>query len=150
MNTTSLPLVLMVEDNQGDAWLFHEALREKTSPVPVRLVVAKTVAEGIQVALGLADSGDLPCLFLMDLHMPREDGRTFLRFLVADQRFAGIPAVMLTSSRREFDRQECLHLGAYAYQVKPNDWTSYLELIDSLQKYWASGHMPTTGQHTNG
>ena len=141
MNTTSLPIVLMVEDNEGDSLLFQEALREKTSSVPVRLMVAKTVAEGIQVAVGLADTGDLPCLFLVDLHMPREDGRTFLRFVVADQRFSGIPAVMMTSSQREFDRQECLQLGAHAYQVKPNDWNSYLDLIVTLQKYWASGNI---------
>lgn len=137
MNTTTLPLILMIEDNQGDALLFEEAMRERNSAMPVRLAVAKTVAEGLLAADQLADSNDLPCLFLVDLHMPQQDGRAFLRFVVGDPRFAQIPVVILTSSQREFDRQECLRMGATAYQVKPSDWHGYLDLLDTLKKYWA-------------
>jgi CheY-like chemotaxis protein len=129
------PFVMMIEDNRGDALLFQEALRERDSSVT--LVVARSVDEGIRSISELADAGRLPCLILVDLHMPRQDGRAFLNFLAGDGRFTGVPAIMLTSSQRVLDRDECLRLGAAAFRVKPCDWTSYLELVDSFKAYWS-------------
>ena len=99
-------------------------------------MVAKTVTDAIQIASRLSNDGESPCLFLVDLHMPQQDGRSFLQYVGADKRFSGIPTVVLTSSQREHDRQECMHLGAHAYQVKPSNWDDYLQLIDTLTKYW--------------
>lgn len=128
------PAILMLEDNRGDAVLFQEALRERGNRV--RLVVARTVEEGTKTLSRLVSEGDAPCLILVDLHMPRQDGRAFLDFAGTDERFARIPTIMLTSSQREFDREECLRLGADSFLVKPSDWTSYLKLVDSFKSYW--------------
>lgn len=132
---TSEPFILMVEDNRGDALLFQEALRERGSSV--RLVVARSVEEGTQILTQMAADGEFPCLILVDLHIPRQDGRAFLILLGSDDRFARIPTIMLSSSQREFDREECLRLGADSFQVKPSDWLSYLALVDSFKSYWA-------------
>lgn len=135
MNTSSRPRILIVEDNPGDVFLFEECLRE--SKADVDLAVANEVEEGIR----LLDParGSIPSLALIDLHLPRRDGKYLLTFLRDQPHLKGMPAVVLSSSQRATDRETCLGLGAREVLTKPSDWKGYATLVAQLSHYW-TGH----------
>ena len=135
MNTSSRPRVLIVEDNPGDVFLFQECLRD--SKVDLDLVVASEVDEGIRLLE--TSQGPIPCLALIDLHLPKRDGKYLLSFLRGQPHLVGIPTVVLSSSQRALDRENCLSLGAREVLTKPNDWKGYTDLIANLSRYWI-GH----------
>lgn len=139
MTSTNQPRVLIVEDNPGDVFLFREGLREHS--VDVDLLVACEVEEGIRLLESKVPS---PCLTLIDLHLPKRDGRHLLAYLRDQPRFSAMPAVVLSSSQRPSDRADCIELGAREVKVKPRDWNGYRRLIDELACYWA-GPAPESG-----
>lgn len=124
--------LLIVEDNPGDVFLFSECLRE--FGVDIELLVASEVDEGIRLLN--QNQERLPCLVLIDLHLPKRDGRHLLVYMREQPRFATIPAVVLSSSQRPADHQACLGLGAREVLIKPYDWNGYAALIVSLSRYW--------------
>lgn len=132
MNTTIRPRVLIVEDNPGDVFLFEECLRE--SKADIDLAVANEVDEGIRL-LDPAH-GPVPCLALIDLHLPRRDGKYLLTFLRDQPHLNGMPAIVLSSSQRATDRETCLGLGAREVLTKPSDWQGYAILVANLSRYW--------------
>lgn len=132
MNTSSRPRVLIVEDNPGDVFLFQECLRENKADID--LLVATEVDEGIRL-LDPAQ-GPTPCLALIDLHLPKRDGKHLLSFLRGQPQLAGMPAVILSSSQRLADRESCLGLGAREVLTKPSDWKGYATLVANLSRYW--------------
>lgn len=134
MITPRRPRVLIVEDNPGDVFLFQECLQE--SKAQIDLVVAGEVDEGIRL---LDPSlGPVPCLALIDLHLPKRDGKHLLIYLRGQPHLAGMPAVVLSSSQRASDRETCLSLGAREVLTKPSDWKGYAVLIANLSRYWSS------------
>jgi two-component system response regulator len=130
--------VLLVEDNAGDRMLFGEALDHTGCDIGLRL------AANAEEALRMIREGDpaagLPRLIVLDLHMPGKDGKAMLAELAALPQSAGVPVMMLTSSSRPRDQEECLALGACGFRVKPNDWSGYQELIGFLQPFWERAH----------
>ncbi|MBA3697345.1 MAG: response regulator [Planctomycetes bacterium] len=127
------PRVLIVEDNPGDVFLFQEGLREME--VNIELLVATEVDEGIRL---LAPAhGPPPCLALIDLHLPKRDGKYLLAYLRVQAHLSGMPAVILSSSQRPVDRDACIKLGAHDVLVKPSDWNGYCSLIDDLARFWS-------------
>lgn len=129
----ALPRVLIVEDNPGDVFLFEECLRE--SRTNIDLQVAREVDEGMTF---LAPGQPVPCLTLVDLHLPRRDGRQLLMFVREQSYLAGMPAVVLSSSQRPADHDACLSLGAREVLIKPYDWNGYAQLVANLSRYWAT------------
>lgn len=132
MITPSCPRVLIVEDNPADIFLFQECLRE--SKATIDLAVAGEVEEGIRLLD--PSQGPVPCLALIDLHLPKRDGKHLLTFLRGQPHLAGMPAVVLSSSQRPSDREACLSLGAREVLTKPSDWKGYAVLIATLSRYW--------------
>lgn len=129
------PLILVIDDNQADLDLFGEAIAELGENV--ECATAKSVQEGIRlIEAGKASGSRLPELIILDLCMPRHDGRHLLRHLRGCPGLDRIPVVVLSSSSWSRDRDECLALGASHYRVKPLDWSSYLELIVFLRSLW--------------
>lgn len=133
MNLYSRPRVLIVEDNPGDVFLFQECLSE--SKADIDLVVASEVDEGIRLLE--PSHGPVPCLALVDLHLPKRDGKYLLSFLRGQPHLAGMPTVVLSSSQRASDRESCLGLGAREVLTKPSDWQGYTVLIANLSRYWS-------------
>lgn len=133
MNTPHRPRVLIVEDNPGDVFLFQECLVD--SKVSIDLAVASEVDEGIRLLD--PSQGPTPCLVLIDLHLPKRDGKQLLVFLRGQPHLAAMPAVVLSSSQRASDRESCLSLGAREVLTKPSDWKGYTVLIASLSRYWS-------------
>jgi two-component system, chemotaxis family, response regulator Rcp1 len=108
--------LLLVEDNPADARLLHEAFAE--AGIPVRI----EHAEDAELALRHLRAAARPDVVLLDLNMPRVDGRAFLRELRSDPELAALEVIVLTSSHYDRDQRTCQQLGVRAYVIKPTDF----------------------------
>jgi two-component system, chemotaxis family, response regulator Rcp1 len=124
--------VLLVEDNPGDVVLIREALRDGS--VPVRLSVA---VDG-DAALARLRRQDVPRpdLILLDLNLPRLNGREVLAAVKADPGLLCIPVVVLTSSEADSDVAASYDLHANCYIVKPSDLEQLLHVVRSVVSFW--------------
>jgi two-component system response regulator len=130
--------ILLIDDNHGDAMLFREALEGERTSRSITLHVASSVDQGIALLSGAGTSGVglQPTIILLDLHMPGKDGKDFLRHRKESADFMRFCVVMLSSSPRQVDVDDCLRLGAEHYHVKPIDWAGYQTLIVFLRQFW--------------
>ncbi|MBA3708311.1 MAG: response regulator [Planctomycetes bacterium] len=125
--------VLVVDDNQGDFILLREAFATTSEPVDLHHV------PDAQSAIRYLDRQDpyaaaaSPNLVLIDLGLPPPGGKAVLQHLRKVHR--QIPAVVLTGSTRRLDRDECMHLGAVHYAVKPCYFGDYLALVGFMTTY---------------
>ncbi len=129
-------LILLVEDNPGDARLTQEAFRGGSVPCRV-----EHVTNGEEAMAYLRREGDYadrprPHLILLDLNMPRMDGREVLVELSKEECFSSIPVIALTTSSAPEDIEECYRHGANAYVVKPPEFTVFMEKMRSLEAFW--------------
>lgn len=128
--------VLLVEDNEGDVVLTQEALRDAKLHVAL-----ERVADGHEALAYLRREGGhanaaVPDLILLDLNMPRMDGRELLTIVKADPALRAIPVVVLTSSSAEIDVLESYDLQASCYITKPVDFERFREIVERLQDFW--------------
>ena len=128
--------ILLVEDNHGDVALFSEAIEIESQSIALH--VANSVDEGIGLLTDIGASGIAiqPSIILLDLHLPGKDGKSFLRYLNVHPEFISIPVIMLSSSTRQIDFDDCMRLGAWQYRVKPLDWAGYQDLMVFLRQFW--------------
>ena len=130
--------ILLVEDNPGDARLAQEALKE--SKVHNNL---HHVADGVEALRFLrredqyADAPP-PDLILLDLNLPRKDGREVLAEVKEDPDLRLIPVVVLTTSEAERDLIKSYDLHANAYVVKPIDLDRFIEIVHAIEHFWFS------------
>jgi CheY-like chemotaxis protein len=128
--------VLLVEDSAAEARLAREALRE--TRLPVQLHVA---SDGVQAMDFLRRQGPYqeaprPHLVLLDLNLPRKDGREVLRDIKADDELRRIPVVVLTTSQAPTDIIRAYELYANCYIQKPLELDGFIEIVKSIQRYW--------------
>lgn len=128
--------ILMVEDNDGDVFLTTEAL--KTAKVSNHISV---VRDGVEAMDFLARKGKYaaaprPELILLDLNLPRRDGRQVLEEIKADPALRTIPVVVLTTSTAEQDILRTYDLHANCYIVKPVDFQSLMQIVQSIESFW--------------
>jgi two-component system, chemotaxis family, response regulator Rcp1 len=128
--------ILLVEDNPGDARLTMEALRE--GRVRNNLYHVK---DGVEAMAFLNREepfaeGPMPDLILLDLNMPRKDGRDVLSEIRQDRRLELIPVVVLTTSEAEQDIVKCYKLHANCYVTKPVDLEKFLGIIRTIEDFW--------------
>ena len=128
--------LLLVEDNPGDVDLTLEALRE--SKVRNHISVAP---DGVEAMERLRQQGPYaghprPDLILLDLSLPRMDGRQVLAAIRADPELAAIPVVVLTSSTAERDIARTYALAANCYVTKPLDLEQFIEVVRSIEHFW--------------
>ena len=135
--TTGEPIELMlVEDNPGDVDLTLEALRD--ARVRNRISVAH---DGLDALARLTrqpphEEHPRPDLILLDLNLPRMDGRELLARIRANESLANIPVVILTSSAAERDIVRTYALHANCYVTKPIDLDQFIEVVRSIQYFW--------------
>jgi CheY-like chemotaxis protein len=127
--------ILLVEDNPGDVRLTVEALKE--AKLINRLNV---VADGVEAMEYLHGQGRFaqatrPDLVLLDLNLPRKDGREVLEEMKNDPSLRTIPVVVLTTSRAEEDVLRAYNLHANCYIAKPVDFTQFLHVIKSIESF---------------
>lgn len=127
--------ILLVEDEPGDVEMIRIAITEGRYPCQI------TVAEDGIEALSLLQRPSpaplpLPDLVLLDLNMPRMNGRDVLKAMKADPALARIPVVVLTTSEAERDIAQSYDLGAASYVVKPIDVEQIFHAIHGIEDYW--------------
>lgn len=142
MNATvrmaSAPDILLVEDNPADVRLAMEALRE--GGIHSNVIHAADGEEAMRVlneiADGPGDGSGLPSLILLDLNLPRMDGREVLQKLKGDPRFRQIPVVVLTTSNAEEDIASCYSHAVNSYVQKPMEYSRFVDVVHQIQEYW--------------
>ena len=128
--------VLLVEDNPADIRLTQEALRENK--------VHNTlwdVRDGVEALAFLRKKGKYahvprPDLILLDLNLPKKDGRDVLAEVKADEDLKRIPVVVLTTSQAEEDILEVYGLNANCYITKPVDLEQFIKIVKSIEDFW--------------
>lgn len=128
--------ILLVEDNPGDARLTEEALKE--GKVTNSL---STVKDGVEALAFLRreagyENAPRPDLVLLDLNMPRMDGRQVLEQIKEDDDLKMIPVVVLTTSRSHDDINRAYDLNCNCYIAKPVDLEQFIEAIESIDNFW--------------
>ena len=132
-------LIVVAEDDDDDYLLTEQALKEEHLLNPIR-----RVADGVELMQYLrhlgpyAGSGEapLPALILLDLNMPRMDGREALREIKSDQQLRRCPVVVLTTSRAEEDIVRSYELGVNSFITKPVTFQGLVEAVRLLGRYW--------------
>jgi CheY-like chemotaxis protein len=128
--------ILLVEDNPGDVRLTIEGLKE--GKVRNNLHVAKDGVEALAFLRREARYADAvrPDLILLDLNLPRMDGRQVLSEIKADPLLKTIPVVVLTTSRAEQDVLHSYQLQANCYITKPVDLEQFITVVRSIEDFW--------------
>jgi two-component system, chemotaxis family, response regulator Rcp1 len=128
--------ILLVEDNPGDVRLTQEALKDAK--------VANTlhvVEDGVAALDFLNQTGDYvnaprPALILLDLNLPRKNGREVLAEIKQHPVWKTIPVVILTTSQQEEDVLRAYSLHANCYITKPVDFTQFTRIIRTIEEFW--------------
>jgi CheY-like chemotaxis protein len=128
--------VLLVEDNSGDVRLAREAFREVKPAIRLHLA-----SDGLEAMAFLRQEGahlnaPRPDFILLDLNLPKMDGREVLGLIKADQSLKLIPTIVLSSSESDADVLTSYQLHANCYLRKPAHWEAFDSLIRSMNNFW--------------
>ena len=128
--------ILLVEDSPGDVRLAQEALRDSKI-----LNTLHVVADGVEAMAFLHRQGKYegvprPDLILLDLNLPRKDGREVLAEVKADENLKRIPVVILTVSKAEEDVLKTYNLHANCYIIKPLDLDQFIKVVKAIEDFW--------------
>ena len=131
--------ILLVEDNPDDIELTRLAFEE--SRLANRLVIARDGQEALDYLFGEGgyagrDLSDMPQMILLDLKLPKLDGREVLQRIRANERTRYIPVIIMTTSREESDLFATYELGANSFVQKPVDFASFVEAVRQVGLYW--------------
>jgi len=128
--------ILLVEDNPGDVRLTKEALKD--AKVLNEVYVARDGDEAMKFLhrQNAFANVPLPDLILLDLNLPKKDGRDVLAEIKQDLLLRHIPVVVLTTSKAEEDIVKTYNLHANAYITKPVDLNRFVEIIHALEEFW--------------
>ncbi len=146
--SSSRPIeILLVEDNLGDVRLTIEALKE--GKVLNKLNVVKDGVEAMEFLhkQGKFSKAVRPDLILLDLNLPRKDGREVLGEIKGDPNLRRIPVIILTTSKSEQDILKTYDLHVNCYITKPVDLSQFLKVIQSVEDFWLTiVNLPPNGK----
>jgi two-component system, chemotaxis family, response regulator Rcp1 len=128
--------ILLVEDSRADARLIVEVFQEEKIAADVDVVRDGEQAMAYMCQEGEYKAAIRPDLILLDLNMPKKDGREVLAELKASDRFKTIPVVILTTSQSDEDVLKSYNLQASCYVIKPMDLEPFIKIIRSLDGFW--------------
>jgi chemotaxis family two-component system response regulator Rcp1 len=130
--------ILLVEDNEGDIRLTIEAFKEAKIRNHIRVV--RDGEEALAYLKKEASYADVetPDIILLDINLPKVDGKEVLNVMKTDPLLKSIPVIMLTTSSAESDVQESYANHANSYVIKPVDLDKFMEVIRSIEEYWIS------------
>ncbi|MEM9276509.1 MAG: response regulator [Cyanobacteria bacterium P01_F01_bin.143] len=129
-------IILLVEDNKADIRLIKEAL--KNSSISYELV---TVRDGVDAMLYLRREGDYaealrPDLVVLDLNLPKKDGREVLEEIKTDSQLKRIPVIILTTSSNEDDIDQSYELNANCYITKSRNLSQLFAIVKRIEEFW--------------
>ena len=131
-------IILLVEDNRADIRLIQEAL--KNSSVPHQVM---SVRNGVDAMAYLRQEGEYasalrPDLVVLDLNLPKKDGREVLAEIKVDPNLKRIPVVVLTTSRNEDDIQQSYDLHVNCYITKSRNLSELFKIVKGIEEFWLS------------
>ena len=137
--------ILVAEDDSDDRFLLQTAFKEKGFNDKVEFV--ENGVELIEYLARLQDDktgeGNYPYFILLDLNMPKKDGREALKEIKQHPIFKKIPIIVFTTTKNENEIKRCYELGANTYIVKPVSFEGLLKVVDNIRSYWsASASIP--------
>jgi chemotaxis family two-component system response regulator Rcp1 len=149
MKTTIAPArapveILLVEDNPGDVRLMQEAFRDADRSIHLHVA-----SDGVEAITYLRRDGvhvhaPRPDLILLDLNLPRMDGRQVLAYIKHDGSLKIIPTLVLTTSEAQADIEQSYQLQANCYLVKPGQLDAFESLVKSINDFWLTkAELPT-------
>ena len=130
--------ILLVEDNPGDVRLTIEALKEGRFANLINVAVDGFEALAFLRQEGKYANARKPDLILLDLNLPKKNGREVLAEIKADSDLKRIPVVVLTSSQAEKDIVATYNLHANCYITKPVDFDQFIKVVKSIEDFWFS------------
>jgi CheY-like chemotaxis protein len=130
--------ILLVEDSPADVLIAREALAEAKLLNNIHVAEDGVEALDFLYKRGKFASSPSPDLILLDLNLPRKNGREVLEEIKADENLKRIPVVMLTTSSAEEDILRSYNLHANCYVVKPVEFESFVKAVQSIQQFWFS------------
>ncbi len=128
--------ILLVEDNLGDARLTREALKEGKVYNNLHWVKDGVEALDFLHQRGKHNGAPRPDIILLDLNLPKKDGREVLEEIKADEKLMRIPVVILTTSKAEEDVLRTYALHANCYVTKPVDLEQFIKVVKSIDNFW--------------
>ena len=137
--------ILLVEDSQGDIRLIREALREICGGHVLHVVNDGVEALAFLHRTGAYVSAPRPNLILLDLNLPRKNGREVLYEIKRDPPLRDIPVIVLTISTAEEDIMTAYRLHANCYVIKPVNLDNFFRVLKSIEDYWLSGGKAESG-----
>lgn len=138
--------ILLVEDNPGDVDLARNALENSKIRNILHAVSNGEEAMAFLRCQGEYANASRPDLVLLDLNLPRKDGREVLAEIKSDDDLKRIPVVIMTSSRDEEDILKSYNLHANCYITKPMDLNQFIKVVKSIEDFWFTiVKLPPTG-----
>ena len=131
------PLIVIAEDDADDQFLFQTAFEENGLTFQIEFV-----HNGVELISYLdsckvtADHTDLPSLIILDLNMPKKDGREVLKEIKDHPVYKIIPVIIFTTTKNEMEVRRCYELGANSYIVKPVSFDGLLNIIREIKNFW--------------
>ena len=137
--------ILLVEDNPDDAELTRIAFEEAASQH--RLHVVRDGVEALDYLFlrgryATREPAELPAMVLLDLNLPRLDGREVLQALRAEPATQALPVIVLTTSAEPFDIDDVYALGANSYIQKPVEFDRFIDAVRQIEAYWLALNQP--------
>ena len=130
--------ILIAEDDADDRFLLETAFQEKKYAERIDFVT-----NGVELLTyldAIQNSQGIPCNFpsfvMLDLNMPKKDGREVLQFMKQHPVYKRIPVIIFTTTKSENEVRRCYELGANTYVVKPTSFDDLLRVLDDIRSYW--------------
>lgn len=130
--------ILIVEDNPGDARLIKEVLNDNKVYNSLHIVNDGVEAMNFLHNQGEYESAPRPDIIILDLNLPKRDGREVLAEIKADEELRHIPVVIMTISQAEEDILKTYKLHANCYITKPIDLNEFIKVVKSIEDFWFS------------
>ena len=139
--------ILLIEDSPGDVRLTQEAFRQANLSVTLHVAADGAEAMAFLRREDTHPSAPRPDLILLDLNLPRMDGRAVLAHIKNDENLKAIPTVILTTSQHQEDIAKCYQLQANCYLSKPVGLEEFETLIKSINNFWPTrAKLPAHGE----
>ncbi len=128
--------ILLVEDNPGDVRLTQEAFRDSRLPIKLNVVMDGEDAMNYLYRRTPYENATRPDMILLDLNIPKKDGREVLEEIKNDSSLRYVPVVVLTTSNAEQDILKTYSLNVNAYINKPVDFDRFFDIVQKIEDFW--------------
>jgi chemotaxis family two-component system response regulator Rcp1 len=136
MSLKTQPEVLIVDDSPADIDLTREAMKKSAVKCHINAVCDGVEAISFLRRQGGYAQAPVPDLLLLDLNLPRKDGRQVLKQLKSDPKLSKIPVVVFSTSQAAADIAQSYQLGANSYLHKPGNLADFMEVVQSMAEFW--------------